>query len=59
VRRARSLGINISEALETALEERILEAERESWLESNQEGITGYNERIAQEGALSDGWRSF
>jgi antitoxin CcdA len=59
VLRAKSLGINLSDALEEALEEKLLKLERESWLEANQEAIRGFNEHITREGAFSDGWRSF
>ena len=59
VQSAKALGINLSDALEEALEEKLRKMERESWLDANQEAIHGYNERISREGAFSDGWRSF
>jgi antitoxin CcdA len=59
VRRARALGINLSEVLEAALEERLRQIEREAWARANQEAIGEYNERVAREGVFSDGWRRF
>ena len=59
VQSAKAHGINLSEALEAALEERLRKKAQESWLDANQDTIDGYNERIAREGVFSDAWRSF
>ena len=59
VRRARELRLNLSEVLETALERTIREREREDWLAHNREAIGEYNQRVAERGVFSDGWRRF
>lgn len=59
VRRAKALGLNLSEAVETALEQVIQEAEQRAWLEANQEAIDEYNARVEDRGVFSDDWRSF
>jgi len=58
-KRARALKINLSQLLETALEERIRQIEREQWLAENQEAIEGYNRRVAKQGVFSQGRRRF
>jgi len=59
VRRARTLKLNLSAILESALERAVLDAEREIWLEENSDAIADYNARIAKRGAFSDDWRRF
>jgi antitoxin CcdA len=56
---ARRHGINLSQALEERLAELIREKERDSWLRENRAAIEAYNRRIEQEGAFSDGLRTF
>jgi len=58
-RRARSLGINLSELLEVALSHAIAEADRKAWLAENQEAIESYNTRVREHGVFSDDWRRF
>jgi antitoxin CcdA len=51
---ARRLQINLSETLERRLRT-IVRAEMERrWLEENQRAITAYNQRVLQQGLLSD-----
>jgi antitoxin CcdA len=59
VKRARRLKLNLSEILETALEEEIRKRERQDWLAENQDAISGYNTRVKKQGVFSDGWRRF
>ena len=59
VRRAKALGLNISEAVDAALEDVITAAEREAWLRENADAIEAYNEGVEQRGVFSDDWRSF
>ncbi|MCR9160340.1 MAG: type II toxin-antitoxin system CcdA family antitoxin [Nannocystaceae bacterium] len=59
VRRAKALGLNISEAVDAALEDVIRSAEREAWLKENQEAIAEYNEVVERRGVFSDDWRTF
>jgi antitoxin CcdA len=59
VRRARRLGLNLSEILETALEAAIRKREREDWLAENRDAIDGYNRRVAKRGVFSDRHRRF
>src|SRR5579872_5861032 len=47
---AKQLGINISEACETGLRDRVAQARRQRWLEENREAIEDYNARIERHG---------
>jgi antitoxin CcdA len=58
-RRAKALGINLSELLEAALSHAIAEADRASWLADNQDAIETYNARVEERGVFSDDWRRF
>jgi antitoxin CcdA len=57
--RAKALGLNLSEALETRLAELIAAAERQQWLAENAEAIEAYNERVENATILSDFERQF
>lgn len=59
VRRAKALGLNLSEILETALEAAVRAAERSAWETENRDAIGAYNERVAAHGVFSDDWRKF
>lgn len=59
VRRAKALGINLSEVLDAALSRAIAEADRAAWLAENQEAIESYNARVREHGVFSDDWRRF
>ena len=59
VRRARALHINLSEAVDAALEEIIRATERRAWLDANKEAIAEYNALVEQRGVFSDEWRRF
>jgi antitoxin CcdA len=57
--RAKALGINLSEALETRLAELVAAAERRQWLAENSAAIDAYNERVESGVILSDFERPF
>ena len=57
--KAKALGLNLSEALETRLAELIAAAERQQWLTENAEAIDAYNERVESAAILSDFERPF
>ncbi len=57
--KARALGIDFSEALETRLAELVVAAERQQWLANNAAAIEAYNKRVAEEAILSDFERQF
>jgi antitoxin CcdA len=59
VRRARKLGLNVSEVVDAALEQAVKEAEGRAWLEENRDAIEDYNTLIAKRGMFSDGRRRF
>jgi len=56
---AREMGMNVSQVLDTFLQEEVRRRYREKWLVENQEAIAEYNERVKREGVFSDGLRSF
>jgi antitoxin CcdA len=58
-RRAKALGLNLSEILEKALEEATRTAEEAAWLRDNEGAIAAYNAEVAERGVFSDGWRRF
>ncbi len=57
--KAKALGVNLSEALETRLAELVAVAEREQWLAANAAAIEAYNERVETGSILSDFERPF
>jgi antitoxin CcdA len=59
VRSARALGPNLSEVLETALEQAVRDRARAAWQAENQDAIDGYNARVERHGVFSDAWRKF
>lgn len=56
---AKQLGINISEACETGLRDRVAQARRQRWLEENREAIEDYNARIERHGLTLAKYRRF
>lgn len=57
--KAKALGVNLSEALETRLAELVAAAERQRWLTENAAAIEAYNERVSEGAILSDFERPF
>jgi antitoxin CcdA len=56
---AREAGINLSAALEEALQEKVAAVRREKWKRENAEAIAEYNDLVAEHGVFSEGQRSF
>lgn len=59
LREAKSMGINLSATLESALREKIRQRQREQWIAENADAIAAYNEDVEQNGVFSDGRRLF
>lgn len=59
VRRARVLGLNLSQVVERALAAAIREAEQGRWLAENERAIEQYNAFVERHGAFSDEHRAF
>jgi antitoxin CcdA len=57
--RAKRLGLNLSQVLETGLARAIREREAEQWLKRNQAALQAYNEQVEKHGVFSEGLRSF
>ncbi len=57
--KAKALGVNLSEALETRLAELVAAAERQRWLAENAAAIEAYNKRVEEGTILSDVERQF
>jgi antitoxin CcdA len=56
---AREAGVNLSAALEEALQEKVAAARREQWRRENADAIAEYNDLVAEHGTFSEGQRSF
>jgi len=59
LKKARELDINLSSALEQALERIVKRKLCERWLEKNRNAIESYNEHVEEHGVFSDGVRGF
>jgi antitoxin CcdA len=59
VARAKQLGLNISQVVESALEQAVRAAERAAWLAENGEAIEEYNAHVDRHGVFGDGFRRF
>jgi antitoxin CcdA len=59
LRIARAAGINLSQTLETALESRLADQRRATWLSENEDAINAYNDHVAADGVFSDDRRTF
>lgn len=57
--RARSLGVNMSQALERTLELEIRWREQEAWRAENKKAIAAYNKRVEERGLALSAYRSF
>ena len=56
---ARHLKINLSAALEQALEKEVRAAQRNKWLAENKQGLKACNELMEKNGLFADKYRSF
>lgn len=59
LREARSLEINLSATLETALRRALSEERGRRWLDENAAAIDAYNAQVAEGGAFADALRDF
>lgn len=57
--KARDLDINLSATLESALEDKIREASRQKWLETNREALNNCNALVDEHGLFADTHRPF
>ena len=58
-KKAKSLGLNLSQTLERSLEEEISRSEQLAWREANRSAIEAYNRRINNRGLALAVYRSF
>jgi antitoxin CcdA len=56
---ARESGINLSATLEAAVEHALRQLRKREWLEQNENAIQAYNRDVEEQGAFSDGLRTF
>jgi antitoxin CcdA len=56
---AKQLGLNISQACEAGLHERVAAVRRQRWLEENRDAIDNYNARIERDGLTLARYRQF
>lgn len=56
---ARELGMNVSQTLDTLLQQEVRRRYREKWQADNQQAIAAYNERVKRDGVFGDSVRSF
>lgn len=59
VRRAKELGLNLSQVVEQSLARVIRETEQARWLAENEQAIDQYNAFVEKHGAFSDDFRQF
>src|SRR4051794_10318019 len=59
VERAKALDLNLSEVVETALEQAIVAAEQARWLAENEAAIDYYNKFIEENGVFGEEFRDF
>jgi len=59
VQRAKALGLNLSEVVQSALEKAIREAEQARWLAENKDAIDYYNAFIEEHGMFGEEFRQF
>ena len=59
LRRARELGINLSQTLESALVVEVSGRARQRWLVENRDAIDAYNRDVERNGCFADALRGF
>ncbi len=59
VERAKALGLNLSEVVETALEQAIVAAEQARWLAENEAAIDYFNKFVEEHGVFGEEFRDF
>ena len=56
---ARELGMNVSQTVDTFLQEEVRRLYREKWRAQNRPAIAAYNQRVRRDGVFGDDVRSF
>jgi antitoxin CcdA len=56
---ARNSALNLSATLEAAVEHELRQLRKREWLEQNEDAIQTYNRDVEEQGAFSDGVRTF
>jgi antitoxin CcdA len=56
---ARNSELNLSATLEAAVEHELRQLRKREWLEQNESAIQAYNREVEEQGAFSDGLRTF
>lgn len=59
LQKARSLNINLSAALETALKQLLAQRQAEQWKAENKAAIAAYNDFVEENGCFGDEYRKF
>ena len=59
LQKAKTLDINLSATLETALAAEVKRRRAERWLEENKASLDAYNNFVEKHGVFSDGLRGF
>lgn len=59
VQRAKALDLNLSDVVESALEQAIVEAEQARWLAENEAAIDYYNDFVEKHGLFGEEFRPF
>lgn len=59
VQRAKALGLNLSDVVESALELAIIKAEQARWLAENEDAIDYYNAFVEKHGLFGEEFRQF
>lgn len=59
IEEAKRLKLNISEACERGLEEKIAKTRAETWLEQNREALDGWNAYVEEHGLPLESFRLF
>jgi antitoxin CcdA len=58
LKKARTLKLNLSATLETALAEEVRKAERKQWLVENEKAIAASNKLTEEQGLFADSYRT-
>jgi antitoxin CcdA len=59
VQRAKALDLNLSDVVESALEQAIIAAEQARWLAENKDAIDYYNNFVEKHGVFGEEFREF
>ncbi|MBU0655870.1 MAG: type II toxin-antitoxin system CcdA family antitoxin [Gammaproteobacteria bacterium] len=59
LQKARTLNINLSAALESALQQLLAKRQADQWKAENKAAITAYNDFVEENGCFGDEYRNF